>query len=78
MIKPTIYPKKGDAASNQEVASAECANIAKAAAMLCDLVDMDGVIMKAISDTTKKPYYYMYPSTVMELYDRLVAMAEKG
>ncbi len=77
MLNMTVHRKKGDASSNQEVASAECANIAKAAAMLCDLVGMDNVILKGKSDAGRS-YYYMYPDTVMELYNKLLAMAEKG
>jgi hypothetical protein len=77
MLNIKVHRKSGNATSNQEVANAECANIAKAAALLCDLVGMDNVILKGKSDAGR-PYYYMYPDTVMELYNKLLAMAEKG
>ena len=77
MLNIKVHRKTGNATSNQEVANAECANIAKAAALLCDLVGMDNVILKGKSDAGRH-YYYMYPDTVMELYNKLLAMAEKG
>jgi hypothetical protein len=75
MLNIKVHRKTGNATSNQEIANAECANIAKAAAMLCDLVGMDNVILKGTSDANRT-YYYMYPDTVMELYHKLLAMAE--
>ena len=77
MLKVKTFSKTGNAASNQEVASAECANIAKCAALLCDFVDMDNIILKGKSDAGRD-YYYMYPDTLMKVYAKLKAIVEEG
>ena len=77
MLNVKTFSKTGNASSNQEVASAECANIAKCAALLCDFVDMDNVILKGKSDAGRD-YYYMYPDTLMKVYAKLKAIVEEG
>ena len=77
MLKVKTFSKTGNASSNQEVASAECTNIAKCAALLCDFVDMDKVILKGKSDAGRE-YYYMYPDTLMQVYAKLKAIVEEG
>jgi len=77
MLSLQTFSKTGKVASNQEVASAECANIAKCAALLCDFVNMDNVILKGISNANRE-YYYMYPDTLMEVYAKLKAIVEEG
>lgn len=77
MLKVKTFSKTGNASSNQEVASAECANIAKCAALLCDFVDMDNIILKGKSDAGRD-YYYMYPDTLMKVYAKLKAIVEEG
>ena len=75
MLSLQTFSKTGKVASNQEVANAECANIAKCAALLCDFVDMDDVILKGKSDAGRE-YYYMYPDTLMAVYEKLKALVD--